>query len=137
MTGPGTRPESGVVPRWRLSAKPAWSGAAALQAVLPAGLAARFSRTIEFPVLDTADLVTVVERLCRGHRYRLEPDTRPELARLFDAMPWTDSFENARVARRVFEEMLSRQAYRLAGTPEVDEDELARLRPVDLPGPGR
>ncbi len=47
-------------------------------------------------------------------------------------MPRTETFGNARAARLVFEEMLGRQAYRLAQTPDVAEIELARLLPEDL-----
>ena len=107
---------------------------AGMQALLAAGLASRFNRTIEFADFSSADLVAVVEQLCVGHHYVLDPETRDELARFFDAQPRTERFENARVARRVFEDMLGRQAYRLAENPDVDEAELARLRPADLPG---
>jgi SpoVK/Ycf46/Vps4 family AAA+-type ATPase len=47
-------------------------------------------------------------------------------------MPRGETFGNARAARLVFEEMLGRQAYRLAATPDVAEIELARLLPEDL-----
>jgi SpoVK/Ycf46/Vps4 family AAA+-type ATPase len=51
-------------------------------------------------------------------------------------MPRGETFGNARAARLVFEEMLGRQAYRLAATPDVAEIELARLLPEDLADDG-
>ncbi|MEX5631807.1 AAA family ATPase [Parafrankia sp. FMc2] len=96
------------------------------------GLASRFSRTIEFDSYTSAELVTIVERLCRTHHYALEYETQESLRRHFDTMGRTETFGNARVARQVFEDMLGRQAYRLARTPDAPELELARLLPADL-----
>ncbi|MET7425278.1 AAA family ATPase, partial [Dactylosporangium sp. NPDC005555] len=96
------------------------------------GLASRFSRTIEFDSYSTGELVTIVDRLCSTHHYVLEYDTRAALAGLFDAMPRTESFGNARVARKLFEEMIGRQAYRLSAGGASDGVELAQLLPQDL-----
>ncbi|MET7394098.1 AAA family ATPase [Dactylosporangium sp. NPDC005572] len=96
------------------------------------GLASRFSRTVEFDSYSSDELVTIVEQLCRTHHYSLEYDTRLALARLFDSMPRTESFGNARVARKVFEEMIGRQAYRLSEAGDASGVELAQLLPQDL-----
>ncbi len=96
------------------------------------GLASRFSRTIEFDSYTTEELVTIVERLCSTHHYSLEYDTRLALARLFDSMARTESFGNGRVARKVFEEMIGRQAYRLSEAGASSGVELAQLLPQDL-----
>ncbi|MFK3979274.1 AAA family ATPase [Micromonospora sp. NPDC050397] len=96
------------------------------------GLASRFSRTVEFDSYTTDELVTIVERLCSTHHYSLEYDTRLALAGLFDTMPRTESFGNARVARKVFEEMIGRQAYRLSEAGDSSGVELAQLLPQDL-----
>jgi SpoVK/Ycf46/Vps4 family AAA+-type ATPase len=98
------------------------------------GLASRFSKTIEFDSYSTEELVTIVEALCRTHHYSLEYDTRLALAALFDSMPRTESFGNARVARKTFEEMIERQAYRLAEAGDASSVALAQLLPQDLPG---
>jgi SpoVK/Ycf46/Vps4 family AAA+-type ATPase len=99
------------------------------------GLESRFTKTIEFESYSSPELVTIVERLCRGNHYALEYETQEALRKLFDTMPRTETFGNARAARQVFEEMLGRQAYRLAQTPDVAEIELARLLPEDLGTP--
>ncbi|MEU4240074.1 AAA family ATPase [Actinoplanes sp. NPDC026619] len=96
------------------------------------GLASRFAKSIEFESYSTDELVLIVERLCSSHHYALEYDTRITLTGLFAKMPRTESFGNARVARQVFEEMLSRQALRLAVSGADDGVELARLLPQDL-----
>jgi SpoVK/Ycf46/Vps4 family AAA+-type ATPase len=101
------------------------------------GLSSRFSRTIEFADYSSAELVTIVEGLCRGHDYRLEFETRAALHTYFTNLPRDAAFGNGRTARKVFEEMLGRQAYRLADDPEAGHVALTRLMPDDLgPLPG-
>jgi SpoVK/Ycf46/Vps4 family AAA+-type ATPase len=101
------------------------------------GLSSRFSRTIEFADYSSAELVTIVEGLCRGHDYRLEFETRAALHTYFTDLPRDAAFGNGRTARKVFEEMLGRQAYRLADDPAAGHVALTRLLPEDLgPLPG-
>ena len=99
------------------------------------GLASRFSKSIEFESYSTAELVTIVERLCSTHHYSLEYDTRLSLADHFDGVARDANFGNARVARKVFEEMIGRQAYRLAAGGASTGVELAQLLPQDLGAP--
>ncbi|MDA3629323.1 AAA family ATPase [Saccharopolyspora sp. WRP15-2] len=101
------------------------------------GLSSRFSRTIEFADYSSAELVTIVEGLCRSHDYRLEFETRSALHAYFTNLPRDAAFGNGRTARKVFEEMLGRQAYRLADDPTAGHVALTRLLPDDLgPLPG-
>ncbi|XVU26719.1 right-handed parallel beta-helix repeat-containing protein [Actinoplanes sp. CA-054009] len=99
------------------------------------GLASRFSKTVEFESYSTGELVTIVERMCRSHHYALEYDTRVALAGLFDGMVRDANFGNARVARKVFEEMVGRQAFRLSQGGSSSGVELAQLLPQDLGAP--
>ncbi|MEV0134987.1 AAA family ATPase [Dactylosporangium sp. NPDC050688] len=96
------------------------------------GLTSRFSKTIEFDSYSTAELATIVERLCRTHHYSLEYETSTALTKYFDRLPRGESFGNARVARQVFEEMIGRQAFRLADLPEPTDRQLAQLVPEDV-----
>ncbi|MFI6785129.1 right-handed parallel beta-helix repeat-containing protein [Micromonospora sp. NPDC050276] len=96
------------------------------------GLASRFSKSVEFESYSTEELVTIVERMCSTHHYSLEYDTRLALIRLFDGMARDANFGNARVARKVFEEMIGRQAFRLSQAVSSDGVELAQLLPQDL-----
>jgi SpoVK/Ycf46/Vps4 family AAA+-type ATPase len=97
------------------------------------GLSSRFSRTIEFADYSSAELVTIVERLCRGHDYRLEFETRAALHTYFTNLPRDAAFGNGRTARKLFEEMTGRQAYRLADQPNAGPVALTQLLPADLP----
>ncbi|MGW3957794.1 right-handed parallel beta-helix repeat-containing protein [Streptomyces sp. NPDC004752] len=96
------------------------------------GLASRFARTIEFVNYTVDELVTIVESLCARHRYELVPDTRDALATHFAEMHRGPNFGNGRVARQVFEEMVDRQAFRLASLPEAGEQDLTMLLPEDV-----
>jgi SpoVK/Ycf46/Vps4 family AAA+-type ATPase len=96
------------------------------------GLASRFTRTVEFVNYTVDELVTIVESMCERHRYELAPDTRLALAAHFAEMPRGVGFGNGRVARQVFEEMVDRQAFRLAALPEAGEHDLTLLLPPDV-----
>ena len=101
------------------------------------GLSSRFSRSIEFTDYSSAELVTIVEGLCSGNQYRLEFETRAALHTYFTNLPRDAAFGNGRTARKVFEEMIGRQAYRLAEDETATAVALTRLLPEDLgPLPG-
>ncbi|MEV0057085.1 AAA family ATPase [Saccharopolyspora shandongensis] len=102
-----------------------------------AGLSSRFSRTIDFADYSSSELVTIVEGMCQNHHYQLEFETRSALHGYFTALPRDSSFGNGRTARKVFEEMVGRQAYRLGDDRSVTAAQLTRLLPEDLgPLPG-
>ncbi|MCU7825994.1 right-handed parallel beta-helix repeat-containing protein [Kitasatospora sp. DSM 101779] len=96
------------------------------------GLASRFSRTVEFANYSDEDLVTIVERAAASHGYTLADGTREALRTLFERLPKGEDFGNGRAARKVFEEMVDRQATRLATCPEISDEELARLLAEDV-----
>ncbi|MFJ3671528.1 right-handed parallel beta-helix repeat-containing protein [Streptomyces sp. NPDC090106] len=96
------------------------------------GLASRFTRSIEFADYSDDDMVTITENMCAAHRYELHPGTREALAQLYRRMPRDASFGNGREARRVFEEMIDRQAVRLAAMVDPAESDLALLLPADV-----
>jgi SpoVK/Ycf46/Vps4 family AAA+-type ATPase len=96
------------------------------------GLASRFSRTVEFENYAVDELVTIVERMCRSHHYEVGDLTRAALAAHFGRMHRGDDFGNGRAARKVFEEMIDRQASRLQTLAEVTQADLVRLLPEDV-----
>ncbi|MCW2947867.1 MAG: hypothetical protein JWR24_4584 [Actinoallomurus sp.] len=96
------------------------------------GMASRFSRTIEFTNYSVDELVTITEDMCRNHRYELDPRTRQALAAHYERMPRDATFGNGRAARGVFEEMVDRQAFRLAGMTDPAESDLSLLLPEDV-----
>ncbi|WKE73209.1 right-handed parallel beta-helix repeat-containing protein [Streptomyces sp. WP-1] len=96
------------------------------------GMASRFARTVEFPNYSAEELVTIVRGLCAKHYYELSGSALEALDRYFQDVPKGATFGNGRVARQVFEEMISRQASRLAAGPPGDDTELSRLDGADV-----
>lgn len=95
------------------------------------GMASRFARTIEFPNYTPEELVTIVSGLCAKHYYELSDDALQALTRYFEEIPKTSTFGNGRVARQLFEQMISNQASRLATNPPKDDSELFSLSALD------
>ncbi|MGC9501101.1 right-handed parallel beta-helix repeat-containing protein [Streptomyces sp. WG7] len=96
------------------------------------GMASRFTRTIEFANYSVEDLVTITESMCARHQYDLGPDTREALAAHFEHMTRDATFGNGRAARGMFEEMIDRQAFRLAAMSDPGEEDLTLLLPQDV-----
>ncbi|MFE6099817.1 right-handed parallel beta-helix repeat-containing protein [Streptomyces laurentii] len=96
------------------------------------GLASRFTRSVEFTDYTSDELVTIVERMCTSHHYELEPAARTALHTHFEAIPRDAGFGNGRTARKVFEDMVDRQASRLAGLLDANERDLAVLTAEDV-----
>jgi SpoVK/Ycf46/Vps4 family AAA+-type ATPase len=97
-----------------------------------AGMASRFSRTVEFTNYSVDELVTITEKMCQSHRYELHPRTREALVAHYERMPRGAAFGNGRAARVAFEEMIDRQAFRLAGMTDPAESDLSLLLPEDI-----
>jgi SpoVK/Ycf46/Vps4 family AAA+-type ATPase len=96
------------------------------------GLSSRFSRTVEFEDYGPAELVQIMELICRKHNYSLEHETRALLGGLFEQMAQDQSFGNGRGVRKIFEEMVGRQAARLATMPDASVTDLTRFLPEDV-----
>ncbi|MFL1439226.1 right-handed parallel beta-helix repeat-containing protein, partial [Nocardiopsis protaetiae] len=96
------------------------------------GLASRFSRTIEFPNYTVDELVEIVAAMCASHGYTLPENTVRALGARFSRIPMGRTFGNGREARKVFEEMIDRQAYRLGEDSSDDPATMGLLLPADL-----
>jgi SpoVK/Ycf46/Vps4 family AAA+-type ATPase len=96
------------------------------------GLASRFSRTVEFENYSPAELVQIMELICQSHSYALEHDTRSLLAMDFEKIPRDATFGNGRAVRKIFEDMVGRQAGRLSMMPDASVADLTRFLPEDL-----
>ncbi|MGW7672686.1 right-handed parallel beta-helix repeat-containing protein [Streptomyces sp. NPDC054775] len=97
------------------------------------GMASRFARSIEFPNYSPIELVTIVQGLCAKHYYQLSDGALQALVRYFEDVPKGETFGNGRVARQIFEEMISHQASRLAVAPSSHDAELSVLSSEDVP----
>ncbi|ALG12010.1 right-handed parallel beta-helix repeat-containing protein [Kibdelosporangium phytohabitans] len=96
------------------------------------GLASRFTRTIEFPNYSVDELVTITSNLCGKHYYELTDDAVDALIEYFTRVPKGETFGNGRVARKLFEAMISTQASRLAVAPPTRGADFSRLTAEDL-----
>ncbi|MFH8931078.1 right-handed parallel beta-helix repeat-containing protein [Streptomyces pristinaespiralis] len=96
------------------------------------GLASRFSRTVEFENYSVPELVAIMESMCAGHQYVLGAATHKALTVHFERMPKDGSFGNGRAARQVFEQMVDRQASRLATLTNMTAEDLPLLLPEDV-----
>jgi SpoVK/Ycf46/Vps4 family AAA+-type ATPase len=96
------------------------------------GLSSRFSRTIEFENYNPDELVQIMELISGGHSYVLEHETRTALAGYFRKIPRDASFGNGRTVRKLFEEMVGRQAVRLSEMPDATVADLTRFLPEDM-----
>ncbi|MCA1217014.1 right-handed parallel beta-helix repeat-containing protein [Streptomyces sp. 8L] len=98
------------------------------------GMASRFARTVEFPNYEVSELVTIVQGLCAKHYYEMDDSALEALTRYFEVIPKGATFGNGRVARSLFETMISNQASRLASAPASDDSiALNRLLAPDVP----
>ena len=96
------------------------------------GMASRFTKTVEFPNYTVDELVTIVRGMAAKHYYELDDDVLNALHRYFDKTPKGKTFGNGRVARQLFESMISTQASRLAISGGAD-NELSRFATTDVP----
>ncbi|MEV6954855.1 right-handed parallel beta-helix repeat-containing protein [Streptomyces sp. NPDC051183] len=96
------------------------------------GLASRFSRTVEFENYSDAELTTIVAMAAASHGYELADGTCEALEAHFGSVAKGADFGNGRAARKVFEEMVDRQASRLAVLSEIGNADLALLKPEDV-----
>jgi Cdc6-like AAA superfamily ATPase len=96
------------------------------------GLASRFSRHIRFEDYTADELVTIVERHAAENEYECSPQTLDALREHFTTVPRDASFGNARYARLVLENMITRQAGRLNQMKAATVEDLSMLLPQDL-----
>ena len=96
------------------------------------GLSSRFSRTVEFDNYEPAELVQIMELICQSHSYALEHETRAALGLYFEQITRDAHFGNGRAVRKLFEDMVGRQAGRLAMQPDANIADLTSFQPEDL-----
>ncbi|MEV6816529.1 AAA family ATPase, partial [Micromonospora sp. NPDC051296] len=97
-----------------------------------AGLQSRFTRHIHFTHYATDELVAIFQNLAGANGYDCPWEVLDALRTHFDAVPRGRSFGNARYARQLLDEAVTRQASRLRGRTDPSVEELKTLQPADI-----
>ncbi|HEY7270814.1 MAG TPA: AAA family ATPase, partial [Dehalococcoidia bacterium] len=98
------------------------------------GLKSRFTREVEFPDYDAAELLAIFLSHCKSQGFSLAPGTRE---RAEEVVRWmhehrAEDFGNGRDIRTLFERAVEQQANRLSCDASAN---VALLMPEDLPDP--
>jgi hypothetical protein len=96
------------------------------------GFRAEFGAIIEFREPTERQLVQLFSRLAERDLYMLDEELRVELLDRFGGMRGYPGFAFADTVRRLFDQIVARQASRLAGA-QVNAAAVARLSVRDLP----
>ncbi len=98
------------------------------------GLESRFNRYFYFPDYDGKQLMEIFRIQCKKNSYTLTPDAEKAALKLFEEMyeERSDNFGNGRDVRNCFEDMIVRQANRVAAMDNPSRDDLVSVLPEDL-----
>ncbi len=102
------------------------------------GLESRFNKYIHFPDYDGQQLNAIFHGLCKKNGYVLDEEGEAFSQEYFDSLyeGRDENFGNGRDVRNQFEDMILRQADRLASMEEPTKEDLALLTKADfLPSP--
>ena len=98
------------------------------------GLESRFNRFLHFADYTEEELLDIFRMQCKKGCYTLDPAAEAPLRDLLEKrMRDAVSFGNARGVRNLFEQILVRQAGRLARQEVVSKEDLMRLTAEDVP----
>jgi hypothetical protein len=96
-----------------------------------AGLASRFSRSIEFADYHGGELAEIFAAICRSSGYSTTEDVLRYVEAIFAAFPRERGFGNGRLARNLYEQAVMAQAARLALVLD-DNSDLVSLVEIDI-----
>ena len=98
------------------------------------GLESRFNRYFYFPDYDGDQLLEIFKIQCKKNSYTLTPEAENAARDLFNELyeERSENFGNGRDVRNCFEDMVIRQANRVAGMENPGRDDLIAVLPEDL-----
>ncbi len=101
------------------------------------GLESRFNKYFFFPDYNGEQLMAIFEGKLKKNSYVLSDEAREEARKLFDEMyeNRTENFGNGRDVRNCFEDMIVRQANRVAEMEAPGKEDLMLVLPEDLRDP--
>lgn len=99
------------------------------------GFSSRFPKTINFPDYSNSELMAIFDLIADKDGYEANAEAKESILAWFDLHPRGRGFGNGRLARNLFEAMVSRHAVRLVEIADPTDSELMILEPEDLPPP--
>ena len=86
------------------------------------GLKSRFNKYINFPDYTVDEMIQIFELMCKEYEFMLTDEAKEIVRKKIVHMELTkdESFANARDVRNLFEEVITKQATRLAYEPSAD-----------------
>jgi hypothetical protein len=101
------------------------------------GFHSRFTRFIDFPDYSPLELCQIFGSMCRKNGLSIAPELKERLIHHFHLLHQErdENFGNARLARNIFENIVTSQASRLASLAQIDTKTLATLESADLISP--
>ena len=98
------------------------------------GLESRFNRYFFFPDYDGEQLTEIFRMQCKKNSYTLTPEADAEALKMFTELfeERDENFGNGRDVRNCFEDMVVRQANRVAAMESPTKEDLITVLPQDL-----
>ncbi len=98
------------------------------------GLRSRFNKYIEFPDYTVDELVEIFLMNCRKYEYLLDDDAKKHVREqiVLRKMRSPENFANAREVRNLFEDVITRQAQRVAAMEKPTHEDMTRILAADV-----
>ena len=100
------------------------------------GLRSRFNKYIEFPDYTVDELVDIFLMNCKKYEYTLDDDAKKHVREqiILRKMRASENFANAREVRNLFEDVITRQAQRVAAIEKPTHEDMTRILAEDVAG---
>ena len=99
------------------------------------GLRSRFNKHLHFADYSPDELLEIFKRFCTSSGFRLSESAQTKVSQLFAGLYEVrdSTFGNARVARNLFEKVISHQANRIVSLPKLTDAILEAIESEDIP----
>ena len=97
------------------------------------GLRSRFGHTLTFPDYTESELIDIMKFFALKSGYVIDENAFPKITNYLSKLQTKPNFANGRAVRNLFEEMVTRQAERLAQNNNIDEADLSIILSSDVP----
>lgn len=97
------------------------------------GLASRFRTYLDFNDYSLEELMNIVDNLCAEKKLVMTPEARKLVSKQLAGQMGTDGFGNGRAVRNILDDIIERQADRLAGLSDPPREVLQKITEADIP----